>query len=470
MKNSIFKRLFKIISITSIGAVFIAIFFCSFTIKQYFLSVNINDLNKQLSTLSNDFIANNYNLDKIIESTSMKYSAIQVYDISNKEIASKYNYNDFTSEKINKALKPYINTVIKGNSIKGVTKLQGFNDDIILIGQPIRENGKIIGCVFLIKIANQLTSSLKGFYIVLGVSLILVLTSIVIPLYIFIKRIVKPLEQMTKATIEMSKGDFSTRIKPYKKDEIGQLVDAFNSLANKLEENNKQSALLEQTRRDYIANVSHELKTPISSLRAIGEILNDNDILEKIDKKKYYSMILRESMRLEMLIEDMLELSRLQSGNLALEKSYVSIKEIIFEVEDEFKIRADDLDINFNIPENIEELSSVFTNKYRIVQVIVILLDNAFKFTPIQGTVGIEVVEEEKKIKVSVYDTGIGIEDKDKPFVFERFYKADKAHSSIGTGIGLSIAYEIMKHLNEEIYVNSKIGEGSVFTFTLSKS
>ncbi|MGL6104646.1 sensor histidine kinase, partial [Romboutsia sp.] len=174
----------------------------------------------------------------------------------------------------------------------------------------------------------------------------------------------------------------------------------------------------------------------------------------------------------EMLIEDMLELSRLQSNNVALEKSYVSIDEIIHEIYDEFQIRAEDLDITFNVPRDINDLPMIFANKYRIVQILVILLDNAFKFTPVEGVVGvvgIGIIEEEKLIRVSVYDTGVGIEEKDIPFVFERFYKTDKAHASMGTGIGLSIAYEIIKQLNESIYVESKVGEGCKFTFTITK-
>lgn len=469
MEESIFKRLFKIIATTSVCAVFVAILFCSFTIKQYFLSVNMNDINEQLAILSKKYISNNYSLEGIVDSNLIKSSIIQCYNKSFKSTDSKYNSNDFSQEQIDDALEPYINTLLKGNSVKGVTKLKGFSDDVILVGQPIKEGKEIVGCIFIIKTVHQLTSSLKGFYLVLGVSLILVLISIVIPLYIFVKRSVKPLEKMTDATIEMSKGNFSTRVEPYKSDEIGQLVDAFNSLSKKLEENEKQSKLLEQTRRDYIANVSHELKTPIASLRAIGEVLNDDMVLERVDKKKYYRMILRESVRLEILIEDMLELSRLQSNNVALEKSSVSIEEIINEVYEEFQIRADDLEIEFNIQNNLDDFPRVFTNKYRIVQILVILLDNAFKFTSVEGKVGIEVIEKEKLLIVSVYDNGIGIDEKDIPFIFERFYKADKAHSSIGTGIGLSIAYEIIKQLNEEIYVESKIGEGSRFTFTLIK-
>lgn len=471
MKGNVFTRLFKIIMITSIGAIIATIFFCSFTIKQYYLNVNMNEIQAQMSEITKEIVKGNNELNKeIIDKHLMKSSIIYCYDNEEKITYSNYNINNYSKEEINIALQPYITPVLRGNFVKGVTKLYGIKDDIILVGQPIKKDGVILGVIFYIKMAEELTSSLNGFYIVLGVSMILALTSIIIPLYIFIKRIIKPLEDVTEATINLSQGKYNTRIEHDKEDEIGELVHAYNSLAIKLEENQKQAKMLEQTRRDYIANVSHELKTPVASIRAISELLNDDMMIDKIDQKKYYSMILRESMRLELLIEDMLELSRLQSGNVAVEKSFVRLEELFYEIIEEFQIRAEDLDINFYVPRNIKEDIILYTNKNRIIQVLIILLDNAFKFTPIEGSVSINISEEEDLVRVRVCDTGVGIEKDDIPFVFDRFYKADKSHSSIGTGIGLSIASEIMRHLDEEIYVDSEIGHGSIFTFTIHKN
>lgn len=470
MKGNIFTKLFKIILITSIGAIIATIFFCSFTIKQYYLNINMNEIQQEMNVIAKELILNDNQFNKaIIDKHLIKSSIIHCYDIEENIVYSNHNINEYSEKDIDKALQPYVDPVLSGNSVKGVTKLYGLKDDIILVGQAIKKDGQILGGIFYIKMAQELTSSLNGFYVVLGVSMILILISIIIPLYIFIKRIIRPLEDMTKATINMSQGDYDIRVARNNNDEVGELISAFNSLAVKLGENEKQAKLLEQTRKDYIANVSHELKTPVASIRAIGELLNDDMLTDKIDKKKYYSMILRESMRLELLIEDMLELSRLQSGNVIVEKSFIKIEDLFSEVIEEFKIRADDLDINFNIPSNIEEMSYVYTNKNRIIQVLVILLDNAFKFTPIEGNVSISITEEEELVKVSVCDTGVGIEKDDIPFVFDRFYKVDKSHSSKGTGIGLSIASEIMRLLGEDICVNSEFGHGSEFIFTIHK-
>ena len=125
------------------------------------------------------------------------------------------------------------------------------------------------------------------------------------------------------------------------------------------------------------------------------------------------------------------------------------------------------LDIDLIIEIDFNDLPEVYTNINRIAQVLVILLDNAFKYTADNGSVTLKVVRKEEYIKVSVCDTGVGVEEEDIPFIFDRFYKADKSHSSEGTGIGLSIAWEIMKNLDESIYYESSDKYQSIFNFTI---
>ncbi|RDY24162.1 sensor histidine kinase [Romboutsia maritimum] len=473
MKNGIFKRLFKTISIITIVSVIITILFSSFAVKQYFLNTMLEETQIKVKNLAKNIGERDYSINGIIHKQSITSSIIQCYDSSNDNMAriyncpGKINHDIFSEKDINIALNPYMSTVLGGNSIKRMTKLEGLKEDVMIIGEPIKRNYKIIGSVFVIKLIEEYESSLIGFYIVLSVSMVLALVSILVPAHIFLRKLYKPLNDVTEAAILMSQGDFSIRTKEYEGDEIGKLAKSFNYLASKLEENDKQAKLLEQTRRDYVANVSHELKTPISTIRAVAETLNDDMLIDIIDKKKYYSMILRESMRLQLLIKDMLELSRLQSGNVSLKKSVVNIREIFLDTIEKFDVIADDLEINFIKKVDIEDTLSIFTNRNRIEQVLVILLDNAFKFTPIEGSVTLEVKKKEEYLEVIISDTGVGIDKEDIAFIFDRFYKVDKAHSSKGTGIGLSIAWEIMKYLNEDIYVKSELGKGSDFAFTI---
>lgn len=473
MKNSLFKQLFKIISVASVGTIIITILFCSLVVKQYFLNLELKDTQQKvkymISSLDkyDDIIHNN------IDTTSITSSIIKYYNTSKIVVKSESTYEegikekDFTDEEIDVALSPYLAPVLSGSSIKGVTKLVGTTGDVLLIGEPVSYNGDVIGAIFVIKFSKEVTNTLMGFYFVIAVSMALSLVAIMVPVSMFTKKVFIPLDYMTKCAIAMSEGNFSIRTQATEDDEIGQLSKAFNYLASRLEENDKQARLLEQTRRDYVANVSHELKTPVSSIRAIAETLNDDNLTDRIDRKKYHSMILRESMRLESLIGDMLELSRLQSGNIALEKSVVRIDDILAEVIDKFEVMANDLEIEFVTPEFLEDAPLLYTNFNRIVQVLVILLDNAFKFTTSEGQVRLQIKYKKEYMEVHVHDTGVGIPKEDIPFIFDRFYKVDKAHASKGTGIGLSIAHEIMIHLGEDIYAKSEIGQGSRFIFTI---
>jgi len=223
---------------------------------------------------------------------------------------------------------------------------------------------------------------------------------------------------------------------------------------------------LEQTRRDYVANVSHELRTPLTAMRALIEPLRDGLIKTEEQRQQTYNVVLRETMRLTRLVSDMLELSRLQSGKASMTKSVFSPKPLLDLIHETYSAYAEDYQQTFvyDVP---AKLPQVLGNPDRTQQVLVSLLDNAFKYSRDSGTVTLHVCIDGDVIRVTVRDTGIGISHDDLPHVFDRFYKADKSHGGKGTGLGLAIAYEIMKQLDEEMTVESVLGVGSAFSFTL---
>ena len=223
---------------------------------------------------------------------------------------------------------------------------------------------------------------------------------------------------------------------------------------------------LEQTRRDYVANVSHELRTPLTAMRALIEPLRDGLVKTEEQRQQIYDVVLRETMRLSRLVNDMLELSRLQSGTASLSRSVFAPLPLFNLIHETYSAYAEDYQQTFvyDVP---EDLPSVWGNPDRTQQVLIVLLDNAFKYTPEGGVVTLSACAEGDVVRVRVRDTGVGIPAADLPHVFDRFYKVDKSHHSKGTGLGLAIAYEIMKHLGEEMNVTSEPGRGSCFTFTL---
>jgi len=227
---------------------------------------------------------------------------------------------------------------------------------------------------------------------------------------------------------------------------------------------------LEQTRRDYVANVSHELRTPIASIRSLAEALNDGLVKKEDDRSRYYGYILRESMRLSRLINDLLELSRLQSGAVALGKDDFHLDGVISEVVDQTSLVASYSGLRITERWNCEKPLLVHSNIDRIEQVLIALIDNAIKFASDEGVIILDVKQDEAsgRAVVSVMNTG-HIPEEHLPHLFERFYKADTAHTDSGTGLGLAIVHEILSHLGETIEARNE-DEYAVFRFTVTLS
>ena len=228
----------------------------------------------------------------------------------------------------------------------------------------------------------------------------------------------------------------------------------------------------EQFRRDYVANISHELRTPLQTLRGLIEPLADGMVKSEEDRKRYYNIILDETMRLSRLITDMLELSKLQSGTMAMKTFPFDLNNLISDLEIKMRPIIEEAGLSFNVIFNSGHLPTVMGTPDRVEQILIILLDNAKKYTPPGKSITImtDYIEAEKKVYVSVADTGQGIHEYDINNIFDRFFKADRARGKKGTGLGLSIAKELLTYMGETIKVTSKYGEGSTFTFTLSKA
>lgn len=214
-----------------------------------------------------------------------------------------------------------------------------------------------------------------------------------------------------------------------------------------------ESERLEKTRRDYVANVSHELRTPLASILSLADALNDGIVTDEADKKRYYSYIQHESVRLSQLISDLLELSRLQSGGVAFTKRDENLNEIIFDVVD--RMNGNAASRGKHIMTDVPTKSCIaYTNSDRIEQVLVALIDNAIKHGSDNCviTVGLARNDEGGGYTVSVGNAA-EIAEGDLEHLFDRFYKADHAHTGDGTGIGLSIAREVLNLLGESINV-----------------
>ena len=229
---------------------------------------------------------------------------------------------------------------------------------------------------------------------------------------------------------------------------------------------------LEQTRRDYVANVSHELKTPLTGVMGLLAPLKDGIVTDPDKITKYYAIMSNELHRLNRLINDLLTLSRLQSSDEAFAMGKVDLTDIILDKAEKYLYASQDYKVKIDYMHPYKPVF-VYGNSDRIEQILTILIDNAIKFSQSSTKqvieIKIDIIKEDSKYIISVQDYGSGISKEDIPYVFDRFYKSDKSRSGLGSGLGLSIARETLKRMNEGIWVDSDGISGSVFHFTLSE-
>ncbi len=224
-----------------------------------------------------------------------------------------------------------------------------------------------------------------------------------------------------------------------------------------------QAERLEQTRREYVANVSHELRTPLTAMRGLLEPLTEGMVTSPEDQKRYLDILLRETLRLSRLINDMLELSRIQAETTPVEQEALDLNGVARDVINNFSGIIEDHDLILKTSGIEDDLPLVWGNADRIEQILVILIDNAIKFTKAGGSLTIATGNQYDGAYISVEDTGSGIDPDDLEHVFDRFYKEDKAHGEPGTGLGLSIAREISRQLGYDLLAQSVKGQGSLF-------
>ncbi len=296
--------------------------------------------------------------------------------------------------------------------------------------------------------------------LIIGVSVTVMGIALLIS-YVVSRRITHPLAGMSEAAKAFAGGDFSVRVPVVGQDEISEFAMVFNEMADNLEN-------IERTRNDFIANVSHDLRSPMTSIHGfIDGMLNGVIPLEK--HEYYLGVVLKETKRLSRLVTTLLDISRIQAGERKFVMSHFDIcetaRQILFSFES--RINEKNLDVQFELD---EEHMYVLADHDAIYQVLYNLSDNAVKFSRDGGKLVLSVTEQSDKILVSVYNEGEGISEEDLKFVFDRFYKVDKSRGidKSGTGLGLYITKKIMEAHKETITVTSEYQRFCRFSFTLA--
>jgi len=304
---------------------------------------------------------------------------------------------------------------------------------------------------------EKIDHAITVFMLILTGIMVLVLGLILLSNSFFIKSIVIPVRELGDMARQFAGGDMSARIIKKSNDEIGELCDILNYMADEIQKT-------EQMKNEFISSVSHELRTPLTAIKGWGETLMTMPPGDDAMTKKGMRVILKETERLSGMVEELLDFSRMQNGRFTLVKTKM---DLLAEIDDTVLVyteraRRDNQTLLINEPEN---LSFVFGDKNRIKQVFINVIDNALKYSDAGGVITVDVKEKDGFAVVRVSDTGCGIAAKDLPHIKEKFFKANSTRR--GSGIGLAVADEIVQLHGGDITVESTLGVGTTVTIRL---
>ena len=324
------------------------------------------------------------------------------------------------------------------------------------------EDDGIIGYVLVTSDTNEILGTWSTFLMMASVVAVLVFCLSMIVSLVYSKRMARPLDEMALASRRFARGDFSVRVRQQDDptDEMGALIESFNKMADSLEKSEKR-------RSEFIANISHELRTPMTTIAGFADGILDGTI-PKEEEEKYLKSIRDETRRLSRLVRDMLSASQAKARSSDPKRRTVfDLTELVLQILLSFESRATakNLDVDPQLPDNH---IMVIADKDAITQVIYNLLDNAVKFARVGSCLTLRLYKDGKKAYVSIKDEGETIPPDDLPFIFDRFHKSDRSRSldKDGVGLGLYLVKSIINSHDEDIAVRSEDGV-TEFVFTL---
>ncbi len=360
-----------------------------------------------------------------------------------------------------------IQTLLAGQETSNETFSDVYGEATLTVGVPIvSEGGSVIGGVLMHAPVNAVTQGVRKAYVLLFIGLAAGLLAAILLGIVFSLRFTNPLKKMSRIAHAMADGNYAVRTSLHRPDEIGQLGDDLDHLAVALGIASEESDKLEQMRRDFIANVSHEFRTPLTIIRGSAEALRDISPKDPSETEKRVQAILSETNGMNRLVGDLLELSRLESGRVVIQSEPIWPNEILDDVWRSLSPIAAQIPV-FLSRDMAEGMHPVLADYGRFRQLLLIFLDNAVKHSPSSGTIMISARPAEKSIQLRITDQGPGILPEDLPYVWERFYTVDKARNQTGTGLGLPIARQLADLMNASVSIESTPGSGTTVVINM---
>ncbi|OAA85013.1 ATP-binding protein [Clostridium ljungdahlii] len=459
MLNGIKERMIGSYLFIIIFTVVIIESFLIFSISRYYYKNMENMVSNQIK-VSVDFY-NSY-----LASSSLKKNISDNADIFWKNTSAEVQVIDVSGRMLMDSIGNFIPGKVKGEDIKdalngelgiSIKTDKKTSEKVLYVSKALKSNRKVEGVLRFVTSLSEVDMIIKKIsFMLIFIGIAVIIMAGIISVFIS-NSITRPLREVTAMARKMASGRFNERIEKKRDDEIGELFDALNFMADEILKN-------EKLKNEFVASVSHELRTPLTSIKGWASTMRTGDFSDKEELQTGLEIIENESDRLTKMVEELLDFSKFISGKITLKKDYVDIKNTIEYIKKQFSLRAWRQNINFSVKVQ-DNMPLVLLDENRIKQVLNNLLDNAFKFTQEGGKVTLKAFVKDENLIMIVDDTGIGIPEDELPKVTEKFFKGKSDKCS--NGIGLSICKEIVSLHGGKIEITSELVKGTEITLTI---
>lgn len=419
-----------------------------------------NFINKRISENSHHERRRNM---KMLEDIAM--GEIWFVDAKTGDIIQGHNYSDAPTSY--RSLPPNAENAIKESLNGRVNTTENFNEFLdnksITVAAPIfsKKDNSIVGAVLLHAPVSDISDSLKSGIYTLIISIIIALILSIISAVLLSLSFTKPLSKIRKTALLLKKGNYNVKTEVKQKDEIGELARTMDELSERLYISSKESERFEKMRSDFITNISHELRTPITVIRGSIEAICDGIITDKLTE--YHKQILSDSIHLQHLVNDLIDLTKLQNPDFSIQKNEINLPVVINDAVRSMRQLAKKKSIQISFTTDNEYY---FSGDYqRIRQMIIIIIDNAIKFSDEGKEIKLNLSDHQTFCRLNIQDEGCGISEESLKNIFDRFYKSTDQKNKEGMGLGLNIAQQIAKRHNIKVKAASKLGKGTLFSF-----
>ncbi|MBS5939845.1 HAMP domain-containing histidine kinase [Clostridium sartagoforme] len=420
-------------------------------IRKYYYD-NTEDLLKSRMDVSVSFYNKYFSSKTLVENIYDNVDAfwnendaqVEIFDSKGNLLMDSIGVDDF-----NYSNSPDVARALKGEISRWVGKVSYYNNKVMAVSYPLEVDGEVVGILRFITSLEEIDGVIANImFIFISISAAVLIMGVVLSI-ILANSIIEPIKYLNKVAEKMGSGNLSVRSTINKENEIGQLSNTLNFMANEISKR-------EQLKNEFISSVSHELRTPLTAIKGWTITLNSSET-DKETLNLGFEIIEKETDRLSLMVEELLDFSRLINDKVTLEKKQFNIKDLISHIESFMIPRAKKEDIALVITNNVDEF--IYADVNRMKQVFINILDNAFKFNKSGGKVEFNVYKIEDKIKFVINDDGSGISKEDLPKIKEKFFKGKNSKSQ--NGIGLSICDEIIQLHNGEFNIYSELGIGT---------